>query len=263
MTQQCIFPYKSFVGALEASISPGRLELYENLAGGGLEQALQLYCWNTGLSQALYWPLHAFEITLRNAMADAMADKYGNDWYEHIASFSGSKRQNVSEEIEHLDKAKRKLDAERISYGHDAIVAAISFGFWAGLLKGEYKAKLWDPLFSNIFQMINREEAFKKVYQIKALRNNLAHYEPVLVFMPSRNKRELFKDYKLILKLIRWICTDTAQWVEFHSSAPFFEAWNKCPEFFGMAKLTVTNPGEEADSNKWLFVPLAATTTGP
>jgi len=27
-------------------------------------------------------------------------------------------------------------------------------------------------------------------------------YEPILVFLPRENKRELFKDYKLILKLI-------------------------------------------------------------
>ena len=74
---QCKFPYKAFVRSLEVTVSPGRLELFERLAGGNLEDGLRLYCWNTGLSQALYWPLHAFEISLRNSMADRIADAYG------------------------------------------------------------------------------------------------------------------------------------------------------------------------------------------
>jgi hypothetical protein len=246
------FPYnRKYVDSLEITLSPGRLGLYERLSSGKLENALQLYCWNTGLSQALYWPLHAFEVSLRNAMADRIADQYGNDWYERIAGFSSSKRQTPSDEVQHIEKAKRKLDDERAGYGHDAIVAAVSLGFWAGLLKDEYKAKLWDALFCDIFQMIEREEAFNKTYHIKSLRNNVAHYAPILVLPPAAKKRELFKDYKLIIKIIRWICPDTAQWVEYHSSANFFNAWNCCPDFFQMPKLTVKNVGDEADSQNW------------
>ncbi len=132
MTDPCSFPYKNFVKSLEISLSPGRLELYEELAGGKLIDALQLYCWNTKLSQSLYWPLHAFEVGLRNAMADRIADAYGDDWYEHIATFSSSRRQAAIDEVLHVEKAKRKLDEDGLAYGHDAIVAAISLGFWLG-----------------------------------------------------------------------------------------------------------------------------------
>lgn len=253
MTQQCSFPYKKFLQPLETSVSPGRLALYENLAGGNLEDALKLYCWNTGLSQSFYWPLQAFEVTLRNAMADRMADAHGDQWYEKIATFSSSRRTTLSDEIKRIGKAKEKLDKDGIAYGHDAIVAAISFGFWTGLLKEEYKTKLWDPLFSNILPMIPLKEAFEKTHQIKDIRNSVAHYEPIIVFLPSANKRELFRDYKLILKLIRWICPDTAHWVEHHSAANFFAVWNTCPDFFNAPKLSTANPGEEADPQKWRF----------
>jgi hypothetical protein len=251
MTQQCSFPYKNFVKPLEISISPGRLGLYDDLAGGNLEKALQLYCWNTSLSQAFYWPLQAFEVTLRNAMADCIADNHGDDWYERIASFSTSRRTSVSDETKQIDKAKEKLDKDGIGYGHDAIVAAVSFGFWAGLLKEEYKANLWEPHIQHILPMIGRKEAFEKTQYVKDLRNNIAHYEPIIVFMPKANKRELFRDYKLILKLIRWICPDTAQWVEHHSAANFFAVWNCCPDFLGAAKLTTAAEGAEGDSQKW------------
>src|ERR1700722_8973927 len=101
---QCKFPYKAFVRSLEVTVSPGRLELFERLAGGNLEDGLRLYCWNTGLSQALYWPLHAFEISLRNSMADRIADAYGDHWYENVASFSSSRRPTPSEEVQRVQK---------------------------------------------------------------------------------------------------------------------------------------------------------------
>jgi hypothetical protein len=255
MPKQCSFPYTKFVNPLEKSISLGRLELYENLAKKAgkteLQHALQLYCWNTSLSQALYWPLHAFEITLRNAMADAIWEAHGDDWFEDIASFSSSRRTFDSDEVKRVIKAKEKLDRDGIPYTHDNIVAAISLGFWTGLLKGEYKAQLWDPLFSQFLQMIDLKEAFEKTHQIKSLRNNIAHYEPIIVFLPRNNHRELYKDYKVILKLIRWICPDTAQWVEYHSAANFLATWNSCPDFLQVFRLSSRVEGGEGDSLNW------------
>lgn len=255
MPDPCTFPYKTFLTPLEKTLSPGRLEFYENLAKNvgktELEHALQLYCWNTSVSQALYWPLHAFEITMRNAMADAIWEAHGDDWYDNIASFSRSSRTFDSDEVKRVIKAKEKLDKDRIAYNHDTIVAAISFGFWAGLLKEEYKAQLWDPLFSMFLPMIGLKEAFEKTHYIKDLRNNIAHYEPIIAFMPRGNHRELYKDYKLILKLIRWICSDTAQWVEYHSASNFFATWNSCPEFFNVFHLSSRIIGGEGDSQNW------------
>jgi hypothetical protein len=242
---------KESLDALETSLSPGCLALYEELARGNLSDSLKLYCWNTSLSQCLYWPLHAFEVSLRNAMADRMADAYGNDWYEKIPEFSKRRGTTDNTEAEHVEKAKRKLDEDGLLYGHDNIVAAISMGFWLGLLKDEYREKLWEPLFSNIFPMIDREETFRKVNQIKRLRNSVAHHEPILVFLPKRHKRELFKDYKLILKMTRWICPVTARWVEHHSCADFFTTWNFCAGMLGMPRLATKSDGNEAHSSSW------------
>jgi hypothetical protein len=114
------YPYTNDnMKSLETTLSPGRLALYEKLSAGSLEDALALYCWNTGLSQALYWPLHAFEVSLRNAMADQMYDIYGDDWYEKIASYRKARAQRENDEAAHVEKAKRKLDEEGLAYGHD------------------------------------------------------------------------------------------------------------------------------------------------
>jgi len=55
---------------------------------------------------------------------------------------------------------------------------------------------------------------------------NLAHYEPIIVFRGTGNKRELFKDYKQIVRPVRWICPETAKWIEHHSADKFFADWN-------------------------------------
>jgi hypothetical protein len=246
----CGFPYnKTYEDALEISLSPGRLRLYRRYTGDETE-VLKLYCWNTTLSQALYWPLHAFEVALRNAMADGMFEKYGDEWYEKIDSFRHG--HGTNEEVEHVNKAKRKLAQDGLAYGHDNIVATISMGFWEGLLRYDYEDRLWKPLFSEIFP-IDRSESFRKINQIKRLRNNVAHHEPVFVFLPSGDRRRLYLDYKLILKAIRWICEETADWIEYHSSQEFFNIWNGAPPCIGAPKLAVTKAGNEASSRLWQF----------
>ena len=253
-TQQCSFSYTaSVVDALDITLSPGRLYLYQKFAEYNDTDALRLYCWNTTLSQILYWPLHTAEISLRNAMADLMFNTFGDDWYDRISTFH--KKQSVhNDEVEHIEKAKRKLNHAGLPHGHDNIVAAVSLGFWEGLLEDGYEKTLWDPLFSAIFP-ISRTEAFRKVNQIKRLRNNIAHHEPIFVFLPSGDTRLLYLDYKLILKIIRWICPETAQWTEYHSSRDFFMTWNAGLNCLRIPQLNIQNSGEEANSQKWRFNP--------
>jgi len=248
----CTFQYsKPFITSLEVTLSAGRLHLYRQFASEDDIEALKLYCWNTSLSQVLYWPLHAIEVSLRNAMADRMFEEYGEDWFEKIDTFK--RRRGENEEVEHVEKAKRKLDKIGLEHGHDNIIAAISMGFWEGLLKDEYAQKLWQPLFSQIFPT-DRNEAFKKVNQVKRLRNSVAHHEPIFVHVSRRrDKRLLYKDYKLILKLIRWICGDTAQWIEFHVSQEFFSTWNGAPDCISMPKITVADARNEGNSRFWQF----------
>lgn len=248
----CTFDYsKPIIQSLEVTLSPGRLHLYREISPSNDQEALKLYCWNTSLSQVLYWPLHAFEISLRNAMADSLFEKHGEEWFENIDNFR--RRRGANEEVEHVEKAKHKLERSGLDLGHDNIVAAISMGFWEGLLKAEYEQELWRPLFSNIFP-IGRNEAFKKVNQIKRLRNSVAHHEPVFVHVSRRaDKRLLYKDYKLIMKLIRWICNDTAQWIEFHVSQDFFSTWNGAPDCIAMPKITVADATNEGNSLFWQF----------
>lgn len=71
--------------AIENTLSISRFSTYRNtvIARAGVDcniKALSLYEWNANLSSNFLFPLHIYEITLRNAISDAIASRYGVDW---------------------------------------------------------------------------------------------------------------------------------------------------------------------------------------
>ncbi|MBP9094900.1 hypothetical protein KBI23_28025 [bacterium] len=107
------------VKALEISLSPGRMQLYRKLANNDDKEALKLYCWNNALNQSLYWPLHGLEIGLRNAMADRLFERYGDDWYDQLTML---KKGNIArnDEAEKVAKLKDSLVKAGETPGHDS-----------------------------------------------------------------------------------------------------------------------------------------------
>jgi len=70
---------------IENTLSISRFSTYRNavIAANGVNcntKSLSLYEWNANLSSAFLFPLHIYEVTLRNAISDAIASRYGNDW---------------------------------------------------------------------------------------------------------------------------------------------------------------------------------------
>ncbi len=250
---ECNYPYTAAaVSSIESAISPARLSLYLEQSNGTKEDAMTLYCWNIALCQALYSPLHALEVVFRNAMGERIRATHGSDWYEDLTLFSTSKKVKAAKETAHIRKAKEKLDDSGRPYNHDNIVASSTLGFWHGLLKLEYETVLWQPLFQDLLEVNDREEAWKKINQMKRLRNNVAHYEPVFVWA-NKSRRELYREYKMMVKIVRWISPETAVWVEAHSSENFFKTWNCVPASFKTLPLSVVTPGTEANSALWQF----------
>lgn len=47
---------------------------------------MQLYHWNSALSEALHGTLQSLEITLRNAVNDRLRVSFGDAWYDNPAA---------------------------------------------------------------------------------------------------------------------------------------------------------------------------------
>lgn len=202
---------------IEASLSRERLRTYLDATGGNREEAIRLHVWNTAISGAFYGPLQVLEIALRNAMSRRLGERYGDAWYD-------SGRAGLDNgALERVQSARNVV--ARDGYGDDPhrIVATLSFGFWVALLgpggrsagsrKANYEMTLWRPALRRAFahcDTLARKQAHRPLYQLRTLRNRIAHHEPIFA-------RNLVADHKRILDVAGWVSPATRTWIEHHS----------------------------------------------
>jgi hypothetical protein len=187
---------------LRDTISRARLSPYVLASKGDLTLAINLYEYNSLLSQGLYGVLQPLEIAFRNSLHRTLGQGIGLDWYER-APFRQA-------ELDSIEDAKNKILHRSDAITPSRIVAELNFGFWTFLVSSEYEKKLWVPHLHKAFPHLHkpdREMVFRRFKLIKVLRNAIAHHEPILA-------RDLFRDYTNIIEALDWICPTTATWVQ-------------------------------------------------
>jgi len=180
---------------------------------------LGAYLWNKQVSAALYPLMQCLEVTLRNAIHSAASQYFATpDWFDRVTKVAGD-AMFISDMKKHADKRDRfyrnglsagqrkgkiiwtshhenmiaaaKLKLEKCSKRPtaDAVVAELTFGFWSGIFERNYNdihssSRLWPHLESVIFPNLKPAErkastVLRQLKNIKALRNRMAHYEPI------------------------------------------------------------------------------------
>lgn len=196
---------EKILAALERSISRNRLAKYLAETGDALGPALEIYEYNTKLSEAFYSPLQAFEICLRNHLNDAISNKYGSNWM-----VTGAAELADTHDAEILD-ARRNLREDGKRDDATNIVAALRFRFWVGLLATRYDASLWRGcLFKAFPKGTNRKKVHGRANAIRRFRNRIAHHEPIY----NRSPDQIYHE---VIEAISWLCPDTADWTKSHS----------------------------------------------
>lgn len=196
---------------LERSLSLERLDPYLALAGGNRKYAISLYEWNTKVSEALYSILQGFEVTLRNAVHEALTAGFRSaEWYD-IAPLEEEQRKLVRE-------AKKRVTDDGRVMTPGRVVAELMFGFWTALAGKAYAQTLWDPYLHKAFRQvrIGRKTVAKRLKKIRFLRNRVAHHESVIGKVG--HERDLKKDVEEIIEATSWICSTTALWISHNSS---------------------------------------------
>ena len=202
---------------IEASLSRERGGTYLDAARGDRERAIRLYTWNTAVSAAFYGPLQGLEVALRNAMHRQLAERYGPVW-------CGNPDAGLDKGA--LDRvAGARSELARAGYGNEAsrVVAALSFGFWVSLTgpggrlesgrRANYEMTLWRPALRRAFphrETLTRKQAHRPLNGLRALRNRIAHHEPIFA-------RDLAGDHERILDAAGWISPGVRTWIEHHS----------------------------------------------
>ncbi|MBX3172463.1 MAG: hypothetical protein KF760_33980 [Candidatus Eremiobacteraeota bacterium] len=109
-----------------------------------------------------------------------------------------------------MNKAKSYLSDEGKTVTAPRMVAALSFGFWVGLLRSSYARTLWNTCLHKAFAAnpsLKHKDAHDRFASILSLRNRVAHHEPIIF-----RHRDLLLDAERITEALGWIEPAAAQW---------------------------------------------------
>lgn len=194
---------------LAGSISAPRIGRYIRACQGDVPAALGLYQWNLEISAAFFLPLQVLEVTIRNAVSEAIEASYGPDW-THNRTFMVSLKApgKAFSPRQHLtDIAGRHTVPSKV-------IADLNFIFWQKMFVKGLDAALWKPHLRTVFPNMQNDMTIQQLRSglheglevLRTLRNRVAHHEPIF-------DRDLRNDLRLIDRFIGYRCHHTVNWM--------------------------------------------------
>ncbi len=188
--------------AVEAALSLERFARYVAWAEGDRQRAAQLYTLNTRVSEALYVPLQALEVALRNRVHTVMSGTHGAGWFHPEAGLVTDRQaEQVRSAITELTEAGKPIEDGRV-------VAALTFSFWTSMF-GRDQDALWKRTLHRIAtrdgRFLARKDFTTRLTQVRLLRNRIAHHEPILYW-------DLPKHHAAMLDMTRWLSPAMDDW---------------------------------------------------
>lgn len=196
--------------AIEQTLSVSRFSTYRNaiIAAQGADcpiTALQLYEWNAQLASRFFFPLHIYEVALRNAISEALSKRYGQDWPTNAVFVNSLNSQD-----------KHTLN-QALSGGYNGVgklLPELKFVFFENMLTKRHDGRIWKPYINDVFpnapQTLTAPELRKQLkdacYVIRKFRNRCGHHEPVF------NNQNLANIMPYMAKTMKWRCSDTYHW---------------------------------------------------
>jgi hypothetical protein len=180
------------------------------------------YLFSVASAEALTPALHFLEVTLRNAIYEAIATRFAAsngvdiphcwlDWSANDTVLYRDPAQPWRDDFQKVQAAKREIARDGRAVETGRLIAELSFGFWTGLFAGHYGGragdpdpkKLWPDLLPMVFPMLpveDRKRAFvaERLNAIRKIRNRAFHHEPLW-------RRRPVTDLKLVTETIGWM----------------------------------------------------------
>ncbi|MBU3718818.1 MAG: hypothetical protein FGM45_11005 [Actinobacteria bacterium] len=162
-------------------LSAERLSTYLAATHGDIDRAIRLYEWNAEVSAALFEVIGHVEVVLRNAIHEQMtawcrANGHDENWFLNGHGFLDDRA------VRDVAKALGRVRSSGRDTSPDRLVSTLSFGFWRFLLTNRYKTTLWPSSLRGAFPLLVKgtdAELFGAISRIHALRNRVAHHEPI------------------------------------------------------------------------------------
>ncbi|MCA1409731.1 Abi family protein [Bradyrhizobium sp. NBAIM20] len=203
--------------AIPVVLSTPRFQTFLGARNNNVLKALQLYHWNAQVSAAFLYPLHVFEICLRNAVANAAESAYLTPDWPWSTAFETSLPTTHSMQ---RFSPRRELVATRDwqprpQQTTGKVIAELKFAFWVSMYTGRHDGRLWNQYlrreYPNLPQGMTIAAAREKIRnaadKIRDLRNRIAHHEPIF----SRNLKD---EYDQIAEIVGYRCGHTSAWMK-------------------------------------------------
>lgn len=163
---------------LDAWLSPARFQPFLLAAGGDRRDASDLYDWHAAVAAACFGTVQNFEVLLRNAIDGVLGDgqpqsPLTDTW---LMDFRVLQPTGVKQVIVAVERIERGKELTR-----GAVVAGLSFGFWAGLFTRRYE-ELWRHELRHAFAhgSVVRRDLTRRLQLLQRFRNRLAHHDSLL-----------------------------------------------------------------------------------
>ena len=202
---------------IEQFLSKERLKGYKLNENDSEDLVLKRYLWNLELCSVFYVPLHVFEISFRNYLYYAIAERYGNEWLTQPNMLAPYDETSVIDAVKQLKKRNE-------STAPGKIIAELTLGFWASLLHRKYISSLpsvpthalfWPLCLKKAFPYIDQSKRnlryiSVRVEDIRRFRNRIFHHEPIWKMNLVRINQELkeaiswfYSDYDKVITIDR------------------------------------------------------------
>ena len=209
---------QTIIDAVTNVISSSRISTYENATGGKKPDslaALNMYAWNADVSGALLIPLHICEVAIRNAVAIAIENVYGELW-----PWSVGFERSLPNPSRVFSPKRDLLNTRENQPTAGKVIPELKFAFWQSIFTSRHDQRFWNLYLTELFPNMDtsksiqdrRKLIYDELEQIRRLRNRIAHHEPIFT-------RNLSDDYQKILSLVSYRCTTTATWLDEHQRA--------------------------------------------
>jgi hypothetical protein len=192
---------------LERALSLERFGRYLAWADDDRARAIELYTLNSLISESLYIPLQALEVTLRNRIHAVMTESQHEAWFSDDGFLLGDRQpEQLAKAIEDIKRGKREPTPGRI-------VAEVTFSFWTAMFGNQYDG-LWQTTLNKVGRKPNgkglrRKDVSAPLTPIRILRNRIAHHEPIIAW-------DLGKHHAKIIELTEWMSPAAAVWSREH-----------------------------------------------
>jgi Abi-like protein len=203
--------------AIPVVLSTPRFNTFLAARNSDVLKALQLYHWNAQISAAFLYPLHVFEICIRNAVANAAESFYQTDEWPWSTAFETSL---FTTQTTRYFSPRRELISTRDWQSRPQqttgkVIAELKFAFWVSMYTGRHDGRLWNPYLrreypnipSNLSISAARDKIHRTADKVRDLRNRIAHHEPIF-------SRDLKTEYDEIAEIVGYRCLHTAAWMK-------------------------------------------------